>query len=62
MLFRSQTAKLFDLAKEAFEREASADRALKDKAKQSAERAIRALLITLGFREVRFVDVLTGPS
>lgn len=58
----AQTAKLFELAKEAFEREVSADRALKDKAKHSAERAIRALLITLGFREVRFVDALAGPS
>lgn len=59
-----QTAQLFDLAKLGFENEAKANRALQEKARQSAERALRALLITLGFREVRFVDALpaSGPS
>lgn len=57
-----QTAKLFDLAKNAFESEAKADRQLQDKARQSAERSLRALLITLGFREVRFVDALPGQG
>ena len=57
-----QTAKLFELAKDAFENEAKADRALQDKARLSAERSLRALLITLGFREVRFVEALSGPS
>jgi hypothetical protein len=51
----SQTARLFELAKSAFEREVDADQALKAKARASAERQVRALLLTLGFREVVFV-------
>lgn len=50
-----QTARLFDLAKQAFEREVAADAALQERARGSAERAIRALLLTAGFSEVRFV-------
>lgn len=53
-----QTAKLFDLAKQAFEREVNADLELQRRARESAERSIRALLITAGFAEVRFVDAL----
>jgi hypothetical protein len=53
-----QTAKLFDLAKGAFEREALADPKLNQRARASAERQLRALLTTVGFREVRFVDSL----
>ncbi len=52
----AQTAKLFELAKEAFEREALADPALQARARASAERSIRALLVTLGFKEVVFVQ------
>ncbi|HSM93579.1 MAG TPA: DUF4230 domain-containing protein [Anaeromyxobacteraceae bacterium] len=51
----AQTARLFDLAKQAFEREVAADAALRERARGSAERAIRALLLTAGFSEVRFV-------
>jgi len=57
-----ETAKLFELAKEALENEAKANRALQERAKESAERSLRALLITLGFREVRFVDALAWPG
>lgn len=57
-----QTAKLFELAKEAFENEARTNRQLQEKARQSTERALRALLVTLGFREIHFVAVLPGPS
>jgi hypothetical protein len=53
-----QTARLFELAKQAFEKELAADAALRDRARGSAERSIRALLLTAGFSEVRFVDAL----
>lgn len=55
-----ETAQLFDKAKVAFEREVMNDRKLMDRARASNERAIRALLITLGFREVVFVERLSG--
>jgi hypothetical protein len=58
----AQTARLFELAKEAFERELAADAALRDRARGSAERSIRALLLTAGFSEVRFVDALPRIS
>ena len=51
----AQTAKLFELAKDAFEREVQADATLQARARQSAERQVRALLFTLGFKEVVFV-------
>jgi hypothetical protein len=54
----AQTARLFDLAKQAFEREVAADAALRERARGSAERSIRALLLTAGFTEVRFVGEL----
>jgi hypothetical protein len=54
----AQTARLFELARTAFEREVSADAALRDRARASAERAIRGLLLSVGFDEVRFTD---GP-
>ena len=50
-----ETAGLFEKAKEAFTREVMADPDLQAKARESSERAIKALLITLGFREVVFV-------
>jgi len=58
----TQTARLFELAKQAFEQEVAADRALRDKARGSAERSIRALLLTSGFTEVRFVDDLSATK
>ncbi len=51
----AQTARLFDLAKQSFEKEVMADSALQERARGSAERSIRALLLTAGFSEVRFV-------
>ena len=51
----AQTAKLFELAKSAFEREVEADAALQSRARASAERQVRALLLTVGFKEVVFV-------
>jgi hypothetical protein len=54
----SETARLLELAQQAFVREVEADRALKGRARASAERQIGALLATLGFAAVHFVDVL----
>jgi hypothetical protein len=54
----AQTARLFELAKQAFEREVEADARLKERARASAERSVRALLVTAGFSEVRFVAEL----
>ncbi len=51
----AQTAKLFELAKEAFEREVEADVRLNERARASAERQVRALLMTAGFTDVVFV-------
>ena len=58
----SQTAQLLELAKGAFEREVMADPALQAKARGSAERALTGLLLSLGFREVVFVDSLRVPG
>lgn len=59
----AETARLFELARAAFEREVEADAALRARARASAERQVRALLVTLGFRAVHFVDALpAGPS
>ena len=52
----AQTAHLFELARLAFEREVQADASLRARARGSAERAIRGLLLSLGFEEVRFTD------
>ena len=57
----AETAKLFELAKDAFERETRSDAVLNRRARDSAQRSIRALLLTLGFDEVQFVDVLPKP-
>ncbi|RKH19672.1 DUF4230 domain-containing protein [Corallococcus praedator] len=54
----AQTAQLLEKARLAFEREVRQDARLKDKARQSAERSLRGLLLTLGFREVHFVERL----
>jgi hypothetical protein len=51
----AQTAKLFELAKEAFQAEVESDAALQRKARASAERQVRALMLTVGFKEVVFV-------
>lgn len=57
-----ETAELFQRAKHAFEAEVISDPKLKAKARASAEKSVRTLLVTLGFREVRFVDHLPVPS
>ncbi len=51
----AETARLFELARAAFEREVQADAALRARARASAERALRGLLLSLGYDEVRFV-------
>lgn len=56
----AETAGLLDLAKTAFEREVEADRTLRERARASAERQVRALLVTLGFAAVHFVEALPG--
>lgn len=53
----AETAQLFALAKEAFEREVQADQALRARAQDSAKKALGALLGNLGLR-VEFVDLL----
>jgi len=53
-----QTAQLLQVAKEAFQREAMKDPRLQERARQSAERALKGFLLSVGFREVRFVDSL----
>ncbi len=50
----AETAHLFELARLAFEREVGADQALRARARASAERAVRGLLLSVGFDEVRF--------
>jgi len=49
-----QTAQLLELARVAFEREALADSKLRERARASAERSLRGLFLSLGFREVLF--------
>lgn len=51
----AETAKLFELAHEAFQREVEQDARLKERAREGAERSLRALLLGLGFRQVHFV-------
>jgi len=52
----AQTAKLFELAREAFQREIEADDALRARARAAAERSLRSLLLEVGFSDVSFVD------
>jgi hypothetical protein len=58
----AETARLLELARAAFLREVEADRALRDRARASAERQVHALLATLGFTAVHFVDALPAPG
>ena len=58
----AQTAQLLELARTAFEREVIADPALQAKARGSTERALTGLLLSLGFREVVFVDAISSGS
>ena len=58
----AETAKLLELARQAFEREVAADRGLRERARRAAEGQIRALLTTLGFSAVHFGDALPVPG
>jgi hypothetical protein len=57
-----ETAELLALAKVAFEREVGASAQLRQRARTAAERAVRSLLVALGFVEVHFVDVLPAAG
>ena len=54
----AETARLFQLAKDAFQRQVAADQRLKGRARDSARRAIEGLLFGLGFTAVHVVDRL----
>lgn len=58
----AQTAQLLEKARQAFEQEVRADSRLRQRARDSAERSLRALLLTLGYREVLFVESLPTAS
>jgi hypothetical protein len=58
----AQTAQLLELARVAFEQDARADAGLQARARASAERAVRGLLLSIGFRDVRFVAALPAGS
>ena len=58
----AETGQLLELARMAFEADARADAGLQARARASAERALRGLLLSLGFRDVRFVASLPGGA
>jgi len=58
----AQTAQLLELVRGAFQREVMADPTLQARARGSAERALTGLLMSLGFREVVFVDAVRAPG
>ncbi len=58
-LTSEQTAQLFERARNAFEAEVSADKALQERARDSARQSLRSLFTGLGFSEVAFVDKLS---
>src|SRR3954464_2993383 len=53
-----QTAQLFERARNAFEAEASADKGLQDRARESGRQSLRSLFVGLGFTEAAFVEEL----
>jgi len=53
-----QTTQLLQSAKEAFEREAMRDPKLQSRAKESAQRALKGFLLSVGFRKVNFVETI----
>ncbi len=57
-----QTAQLLQTAKEAFEAQLRSDARLKERARGSAERSIRGLLLSLGFSKVSFVETLPSGA
>lgn len=54
----AETAQLFALAREAFARQVADDAGLRERALESARRALRAVFFQAGFAEVAFVDAL----
>jgi hypothetical protein len=54
----AETAQLLEMARTAFAREVKADPRLRERALRQAERAIRELLLGLGFAQVHFAE---GP-
>ncbi|GAC1338667.1 MAG: hypothetical protein NVSMB23_06660 [Myxococcales bacterium] len=54
----AETAQLFALARDAFTRQVEADAALRERALESARRALRALFFQAGFSEVAFPESL----
>jgi hypothetical protein len=54
-----QTAQLFESSRNAFESEVSADKALQERARVSAQESLRSLFVGLGFSEVDFVEKLS---
>lgn len=58
----AETAQLLELARVAFAREVEADPRLRERALRQAMRAIRELLLGLGFAEVHFVERLPGRA
>ncbi|MGZ6142407.1 MAG: DUF4230 domain-containing protein [Myxococcales bacterium] len=55
----AQTAELFERARAAFEAEVTADKALQQRARDSAQQSLKSLFLGLGFGEVAFVDKLS---
>lgn len=55
----AQTAALLQKGRAALEQDVRSDAALRQRARASSERALKALLATLGFRDIRFVERVT---
>ncbi len=56
-----ETAQLLEHAEAAFHREVMADEAIRRRAQAATERALRALLLTVGYREIVFYDAPPAP-
>lgn len=57
----AETARLLELAKDAFHREVMADRALQGRARLAAQQALSALLLRVGLDRVEFVEAALEP-
>ena len=57
----AETARLLELAKDAFHREVMADRALQGRARLAAQQALSALLLRVGLDRVEFVEAAPEP-
>jgi hypothetical protein len=58
----AQTARLLELAKQAFEREVAADARLQARARLAVEQALSALLLRVGIDRVEFVERLPSAA